>query len=1161
MIIVKLKHLTIFAGFFLCLMIAGASSAAPSTGNITIAFIMVEFEDQEFQEQHDQDYFEDLAFESTNSMWHYYDEVSKSKLDIGGDVYGPYTLDGNAADYSSGTTFVRDSVEISDEDIDFRDYDAVMAIHSGPGGESTGDDDDIWSAHWSGITIDTDDGDYQIKKITQVPEYENSISGDEKKPLGVWCHEFGHELGLPDLYDTDESSEGIGRWGLMAAGSWTDDGETPAYFSAWSRYWLDWIDPLVITDDINNLELEPIENEGNVYLLPIPGNWSNSNEYYLIENRQQLKYDSYLPGEGLLIWHIDENVMEETGTWGTCSGTRWKCNTVNRNEDHKGIDLEEADGEDDLDNNENRGDPGDPYNSGSFTKDTYPNSLAYNGTESGWKIENIETNGDNIIVDISFLSKPHAVADADEAVIAEGIELQFYGHESWDEDGNIVNYTWDFGDGFFNYTENPTHIFSENGEYNVTLTVRDNNDLEDTYILNIFVNKLPIANVIISNTTIMLGESITFDASNSYDLDGEIDFYYWNFDDGQTSNEIVKEHTYSDSGIFNVSLKLIDNLNDINTTYYIVEVINALPNANFTFSPDGGNTQELYQFTDASTDSDGTVDEWSWNFGDGNESDNANPTHSFSFPGEYTISLTVIDDQGGENTYTKLLYVENSAPNPNIGIDEGLWIENNIWEVPTNRNIRIDAGKSTDHDNRILTFSWSYDSITLSGQYFDFTFDEETYIIELAVTDARGATTIENFTIIGTNVPILSLNYDSLDLVVNEEVDIISSVSWSVLDQYNWNLSGMNLNFEEINTNNSKRISFNEKGNYNLIVAGRDVQTELWTRNFELDITVYDRPTALFEFDNEMNEGTWIYFNGSKSTGLGLIYEWTLDEVQLESDESVISTYIDSGGYHLMNLTVHQTPVGIAYYEYEIYLNSKPTGVLKTSPALPRVGEDFELYLNAFDVETDANIDYLKIKIIDNKGNERGNLEYSNEGANFNLIFEVEYAGQIILEYSLTDLSGNKNESTDTVSVIGWADIYVDELKVTGSKEKGKMHKIETILKNYNETYNTTNYNGYTAKGYGELFIDSELVHTFQFSIDPETSASFIFEWQATGNYHEFEVKTYVDEGEVITNNNNYFKSEIFKSERKSGLLTSLPLNISIILICLIASLKRSKPN
>jgi len=234
---------------------------------------------------------------------------------------------------------------------------------------------------------------------------------------------------------------------------------------------------------------------------------------------------------------------------------------------------------------------------------------------------------------------------------------------------------------------------------------------------------------------------------------------------------------------------------------------------------------------------------------------------------------------------------------------------------------------------------------------------------------------------------------------------------------------------------------------------------------------------------------------------------------------------------------------------------------LTTSPATPKVGEDFEIYLNAFDTETDANIDSLKIRILDNEGKERGNLEYNNQGANFNVIFEVEYAGKIILEYSLTDFTGNENQSLSIVNVIGWADIYVEEIKIIGSNERGKIHMIETILTNYNETYNTTNYNGHNASGYAELFIDSELVHTFEFNIMPESSESFTFEWRSTGNYHEFEVRTYVEEAESITNNNNYFTSKIFDSERKSGFLNSLTTYVSLITVSFVASLKRSKPN
>ena len=156
-------------------MATGASSAAPSSGNITVAFIMVAFDDQEFQDEYDQDYFEETAFASTNSMWDYFDEVSKGALNIEGEVFGPYTLDGDAADYSSGSSFVRDSVEIADDDIYYPDFDAVMAIHSGPGGESSGNSNDIWSAHWPSITINTDDededgNDHVINRISQVPE-------------------------------------------------------------------------------------------------------------------------------------------------------------------------------------------------------------------------------------------------------------------------------------------------------------------------------------------------------------------------------------------------------------------------------------------------------------------------------------------------------------------------------------------------------------------------------------------------------------------------------------------------------------------------------------------------------------------------------------------------------------------------------------------------------------------------------------------------------------------------------------------------------------------------------------------------------------------------------------------------------------------------------
>ena len=233
--------------------------------------------------------------------------------------------------------------------------------------------------------------------------------------------------------------------------------------------------------------------------------------------------------------------------------------------------------------------------------------------------------------------------------------------------------------------------------------------------------------------------------TDSYDLDGDIDFYYWNFDDGRTSNQMVKEHTYTNSGIFNVSLKLIDNLNDISTTYYTVEVINSLPDVDFTILPGTGNTLTLFEFTDMSTDSDGEIEEWLWTFGDGNYSNEINPAHYFSFPGYYNVTLALTDDQNGLNSSTTVIHVENSPPNPNINIEEGLLTGDNEWKVPKGREIRIDAGASTDNDNTMLTYVWIYDSNTYYGQYLDLLFTEEMNLIELNVTDPKGATTSEVF--------------------------------------------------------------------------------------------------------------------------------------------------------------------------------------------------------------------------------------------------------------------------------------------------------------------------------------------------------------------------------------------------------------------------------
>ena len=1150
----------------LCLfiLVSTSSTAAPSTGTIEVAFILSQFNDQAFQNEHDKVYFEDLAFNETDSMWEYYNEVSKGELDIEGDIFGPYTLDNDAADYGEeNLDFVTDSVEIADDDIDYRNYDAVMVIHSGPGQESTNNSNDIWSIHWPSANIETNDSDYIIKRITQAPEYQES--NGQRNPLGVWCHEFGHELGLPDLYDTDGTSEGIGNWGLMAGGSWGNNGETPVYFSAWSRFWLDWIEPINVTGDINNLILEPIENGGKVYRLPIPGDSINSNEYFLIENRQQIKYDAYLPGEGLLIWHIDENVLY----------SKWNSNRVNRDEEHKGVDLEEADGKNDLDFKVNRGDAEDAYTSGSFGNTTNPNSSAYNQTDSGWKISNIEIDGDNIVLDVSFRSKPYAIInleDGAEAVVTEGFELQFYGNESRDDDGNIVNYTWDFNDGNFSYIDKPKHIFQINGTYRVSLTVRDNHGLEDTYILTIFVNKPPITIVYLSEIEIFLGNFIVFDASDSYDVDGNILFFVWDFNDGYTSNLANVTYEYKNSGIYNVSLKIGDDLSVVTTTYYEIKVINKLPTPNFIVNPTTGDTETRFTFTDLSFDSDGIIESWLWNFDDSETSELQNPEHSFALPGMYNITLTIYDDQEGFNQTNMTLVVENALPNPNIDIAEGRNDYGNKWIVPCNREIKLDAGLSSDNENDKLYYYWTFEEQDFSEKIIFLELEKGLHQIELKVIDERGGEKTDIFELSAEEVPSLYLEIPEINILTNQEFPLQILNDWGDIVEYHWIITGdiysSGSNFEMIYNgftyNDTINISYEEEGNVIVNVSGKHLETSLWTEVYSIEIETFDPPQANFNFMNSINEGDWIEFDGSSSSGINLEFNWTLNGIPLAGKDEIISVFINSGGYHDLGLHLYQNPVGESYIEKRFYADSKPTEVINLYPKKPRVGDKVEIYLAANDTESEAVIEYIKIKIYDQNKTKINEENYPNQGSNFNIVFDAEYAGRIVLDYKLVDINGNIKESSSEIEILGWADVYIESFEIKGSKERGDEQNIIFNLKNFNENYYSdlyNLYNGYMATGDVTLFIDSILVYNWTFEIDAQESKEFSFLWTAEGGYHEFELIVIVDEGEKIIDNNRLNFSAVIDYEKKSGLL-SYPPNILIISVLILSALfYRRKPN
>jgi immune inhibitor A len=360
------------------------------------------------------------------SLRHYYREVSYGQLDIItltlpsslGWITAPQTyLNYCNGQYGTGAyprntqKLCEDIVDLVDPYINFSEYDnnsdgyvdALILIHAGPGAELFGLDstDHIWSHKWS-ISPRSKDG-VNIYEYTIQPEYWYS-PGDIT--CGVFCHEMGHIFGLPDLYDRDISSNGIGRWSLMAYGCWLGPsglGGVPAAPEAWSRLQLGFNDYTNITANTNAISILNIEEGGPIYRLWSAG--GNGSEYYLLENRQNIGYDAYLPESGLLIWHIDET---QAGPLNSNNDNEWYPGfTSNGN---YLVALEQADGLYEMDKKISKGNAGDPFpGSGSITNfapSTVPSSNSYDGDNTYVSVSNISTSGSVMFADfqISLLS-------------------------------------------------------------------------------------------------------------------------------------------------------------------------------------------------------------------------------------------------------------------------------------------------------------------------------------------------------------------------------------------------------------------------------------------------------------------------------------------------------------------------------------------------------------------------------------------------------------------------------------------------------------------------------------------------------------------------------------------------------------------------------------
>ena len=286
------------------------------------------------------------------SVRDYFMEQSYGLLTIDFDVVGPLTLSKTREYYGSAPNYYLDdrapemvieALKLADSEVNYSDYDwdgdgevdQVFVIYAGITKSNTSGY--IWPHEWQlshAKSYGSGSGRQKLDN-TYIDTYAVSnelADASTLEGIGTACHEFSHCLGFPDFYDVKYTGGAGGQnWDLLDGGSYNGPGnisEVPSPYTAYERWVAGWIDLISLNEPCRVTDMPAINEQGVAYVIT---NTGNSNEYYILENRQQITFGTGNRGHGLMVWHIDY------------SKTAWTNNSVNSNKSHQRMTFLPAD--------------------------------------------------------------------------------------------------------------------------------------------------------------------------------------------------------------------------------------------------------------------------------------------------------------------------------------------------------------------------------------------------------------------------------------------------------------------------------------------------------------------------------------------------------------------------------------------------------------------------------------------------------------------------------------------------------------------------------------------------------------------------------------------------------------------------------------------------
>jgi PKD repeat protein len=251
------------------------------------------------------------------------------------------------------------------------------------------------------------------------------------------------------------------------------------------------------------------------------------------------------------------------------------------------------------------------------------------------------------------------------AVPLAGQAIAFDGSGSHAVTGSITSYAWNFGDGAAPASGATTsHAFTKPGTYLVSLTVTDGNRETGTVAQPVTVHAPPAASFAFSPTAPVDRTLVTFSGGGSFNPDAStaITSYAWSFGDGATGSGASVTHRYGQPGRYIVQLTVMNSLGLSNTTTQVVTVGDEPPSAVITLPTAKPASGHPVAFSGvSSSDPDGSIVSYRWDFGDGSTATKVAPAHTYAKPGVYTVKLTVTDSSGGSATTSRSVTVALSG--------------------------------------------------------------------------------------------------------------------------------------------------------------------------------------------------------------------------------------------------------------------------------------------------------------------------------------------------------------------------------------------------------------------------------------------------------------------------------------------------------------------